>query len=230
MDADECAEICLQVWYLDDGALVGTCPAVLHALHLIEDLGPALGLHVNLAKCELFSRRGNTSFPPEVRCSLLPNLDILGAPTGDYLHFSKFIAGKCAESRRLLSGLVDVAAVGLQVAVTRLHVCGSFCKMIHIARVTPPSLASDALRSFDEEVKQCFAMCSAINVTNDAWSEPQLGPKFVGLGLRSLSLASFVTSLSFSGLGSADIIHLQQAVAVFNTQVSLSNAILVNFV
>ena len=42
--------------------------------------------------------------------------------------------------------------------------------MVHIARVTPPSLASDALSSFDEEVKQCFAMCLAINVTNDAWS------------------------------------------------------------
>ena len=56
-------------------------------MHLIEDLGPALGLHVNLAKCELFSRRGNTSFPPEVRCSLLPNLDI------HYLHCSSLSLG-----------------------------------------------------------------------------------------------------------------------------------------
>ena len=74
-------------------------------------------------------------------------IDILGAPIGDYLHCSKFIAGKCAESRRLLSGLVDVAAVDLQVAVTLLHMCGSFCRMVHIAGVTPPSLASDALSS-----------------------------------------------------------------------------------
>ena len=36
------------------------------------------------------------------------NLGILGAPIGDYLHCSKF-TGKSAESRRLLSGLVDVA-------------------------------------------------------------------------------------------------------------------------
>ena len=118
LDADEeCAEILLQAWYLDDGALAGTRPAVLRALHVIEELGPALGLHVNLAKCEMFSRQGNTSFPPEVRCSLLPNLDILGAPIGDYLHCSKFIAGRCAESRKLLSSLVDVAAVDLQVVV-----------------------------------------------------------------------------------------------------------------
>ena len=205
LDADdECAEILLQAWYRDDGALAGTRPAVLSALHLIEELGPALDLRVNLAKCELFSRRGNTSFP-------LPNLEILGvhqlgrSPT-------LFIAGKCAESRRLLSGLVDVAAVDLQVAVTLLCMCGSFCKMVHIARVSPSSLASDAPSSFDEEVKQCFAMCSAINVTNNAWSQAQLGPKFGGLDLCSLShhaAAAFIASLSFSGLGSADNIHLQ---------------------
>ena len=82
---------------------------------------------------------------------------------------------------------MDVAAVDLQVAVSLLHMCGSFCRMVHIARATPPSLASDALRSFDEEVKQCFTMCSAINVTNDARSQAQLGPKFGGLGLCSLS-------------------------------------------
>ena len=51
LDADEeCAEILLQAWYLDNRALAGTCSAVLRALHLIEELGPALGLHVNLAK------------------------------------------------------------------------------------------------------------------------------------------------------------------------------------
>ena len=86
LDADEeCAEILLQAWYLDNGALAGTRSAVLHALHLIEELGPALGLHVNLAKCEMFSRRGNTSFPLEVRCSLLPNLYIIGAPIGYFI-------------------------------------------------------------------------------------------------------------------------------------------------
>ena len=39
LDADdECAEILLQGWYLDNGALAGTRSAVLCALHLIEDL------------------------------------------------------------------------------------------------------------------------------------------------------------------------------------------------
>ena len=94
--------------------------------------------------------------------------------------------------------------------------------MVHIATVTPPSLASDALSSFDKEVKQYFTMCSSMLPTTPG--QAQLGPKFGGLGLRSLShhvAAAFIASLSFSGVGSADNIHLQQAVAVFNTHAGL---------
>ena len=40
-----------RMWYLDDGALSGSHPGVLCALHLIEELGPTIGLHVNLAEC-----------------------------------------------------------------------------------------------------------------------------------------------------------------------------------
>ena len=68
-------------------------------------------------------------------------------------------------------------------------------------------------------------------VTNDAWSQAQLGLKFGGLGVRSLShhaAATFIASLSFSGFGKADNIHLKQAVAMFNTQVSPFNTITVN--
>ncbi|KAL5515365.1 hypothetical protein EMCRGX_G000523 [Ephydatia muelleri] len=170
LDADEeCAEILLQAWYLDDGALAGTRSAVLHALHVIEELGPALGLHVNLAKCEMYSGRATHN----------------------------------SHRRKLLSSLVDVAAVNIQVAVSLLRMCGSFCRMVRIARVTPPSLASDGLRSFDEEVKQCFVMCSAINVTNDAWSQAQLGLKF---GVNS-ALESLIHQKVLSGLIQAQHFH-----------------------
>ena len=33
--------------------LDGTHPAKLRALHLVKELSPAMGLHVNMAKCEL---------------------------------------------------------------------------------------------------------------------------------------------------------------------------------
>ena len=38
--------------------LDGTHPAKLRALHLVKELSPAMGLHLNMAKCELFSIKG----------------------------------------------------------------------------------------------------------------------------------------------------------------------------
>ena len=89
---DECFGLLLQTWYLDDGVLAGSHPAELRAVDLLEELGPALGIHINLTKCEIFGRMGNTSFPPSVRSSLLSYLDILGVPIGDYLHCTHFIS------------------------------------------------------------------------------------------------------------------------------------------
>ena len=73
-----------------------------------------------------------------------------------------------------------------------------------------------------------FAVCTAIEVPNGACCKAQLGLKFGGLGLLSISLhaaAAFIAFLSSSGFCSADSIHLQQAEVVYNSQVSLPNAI-----
>ena len=105
-------------------------------LYGVQELGPTPGLHVNLAPCELFCRKGNTctSFSLDVRCFLLPSLGILRVSIEDYC--TKCITGKCAESRELLSGLVDMAAVDHLVAVTLLHAhVWGFWRMVHIARV-----------------------------------------------------------------------------------------------
>ena len=59
---DECFGLMLQTWYLDDGVLAGSHPAVLRAVHLLEELGPVLGIHINLTKCEYFGRMALPSF------------------------------------------------------------------------------------------------------------------------------------------------------------------------
>ena len=91
--------------------------------------------------------------------------------------------------------------------------------------VTPPNVASDALMMFDDEIRQYLSLCAAIEVANDVWCQAQLGHKHGGLGLRSLSQHAapvyFVTLASLS-FGSAGSIHLKHAVAVFNSQASLS--------
>ena len=228
IDADnDCLQVLFQAWYLDDGVLTGSRSAVLLALSLIEELGPSLGIHINLAKCELFSNNGNSMFPSTVKFSQHPNLEILGAPIGDYLFCSKFIAGKCADAKILLSSLVEVAAIDPHVALSLLRLCGSFCRLVHLARATPPSLAG-SLKLFDEEVRKCFSSCFAIDTTDPSWLQAQLSTGFGGLGLRSLShhsCAAFIASLAASGYSSAENLHLNHAINLFNNQVSPSEVI-----
>ena len=185
----------------------------MHALHLIEELGPHLGLHINLPKCEMFS---NSHFPNTVKSSILPNLEILGSPIGDFIYCSRFFAEKRSLFRALLRRLTDVSAVDLHIAISLLRMCGGYCKFVHLARTTPKSLCSDSLKLFNEGVRHCFASCLAVDVPDTQWQQAQLCPKLGGLGLCSLSLhsrAAFISSLAASDLGSPDYIHLQLAVS-----------------
>ena len=63
----ECASLLFHRWYIDDGVVAGPITAVLRALSIIKDLGPPLGLHINLSKCELFSVNDLSRFPDEMK-------------------------------------------------------------------------------------------------------------------------------------------------------------------
>ena len=225
---DDCIDLRFNAWYLDDGILAGERSAVVRALHLIEELGPHLGLFINYPKCEVFSRNGCSLFPASVKSSFLPNLEILGAPIGDLVHCSRFFAEKHNLFKVLLRAISDVAAVDLHVAISLLRKCGGYCKLVHLARTTPTILCEDSLKFFDEEVRLCLSSCVAIDVPDPQWQQAQLSPKRGGLGLRSLSLhscAAFISSLASLEMGNPDNIHLQQAILRFNARVSPQDSI-----
>ena len=91
-------------------------------------------------------------------------------------------------------------------AFNLLRVRSSFCRLAHIAWSTPPSLSSDPLQMFDMAVKECFATCSALDLTEHAWQQAQLGLRYGGLGLRSLALHACAANIaSISSSGFADI-------------------------
>ena len=114
----------------------------------------------------------------------------------------------------------------LHVAISLLRICGGFCKLVHISRTTPPSLSSEALRTFDGETRSCFSACLAADVTDAAWQQAQLSLSFGGLGLRSLALHSS----SASGVGNTNNLYLQQSLIIFNSQVSHSDAVTIESV
>ena len=76
--------------------------------------------------------------------------------------------------------------------VQNVDKCGGFCRLIHLARTIPPSLAGDALSLFDDEVRQCFAECTAVDTPDFTWQQAQLS-----LSLLPLSCCIFSLSCQF---------------------------------
>ena len=218
----ECGDLLYHVWYLDDGILAGPSSHVRKALSLLIELGPPLGLHVNIKKCEVFSSGCLTHFPMEMKQSSKPNLEILGIPIGDSVFCRAVLDRKRSEAGVLLKRLDDVGQVDPQVALVLLRLCGGYCKLVHLARAVPPPFSQSVLQLFDQDVQKCFTSCTGVHPSIAAWKQAQLSLSRGGLGLRSLSHhapAAFIASLCFSGLGSNSHVHLLQSLETFNSSV-----------
>ena len=222
----ECCNLCYHVWYLDDGVLAGPSSHVRKALGLLIELGPPLGLHVNIKKCEVFSSGCLTHFPMEMKQSSKPNLEILGIPIGDSVFCRAVLDRKRSEAGVLLKRLDDVGQVDPQVALVLLRLCGGYCKLVHLARAVPPSFSQSVLQLFDQNVQKCYTSCTGVHPSIAAWKQAQLSLSRGGLGLHSLSHhapAAFIASLCFSGLGSNSHVYLLQSLEIFNSSVHQSD-------
>eukprot|EP00731_Ephydatia_muelleri_P021902 Em0014g493a len=78
-----CSNLLNHAWYMDDGVLAGPRATLCRAITLLQSEGPALGIHINMSKCEVFSSHSLDLFPPGMITSDKPNLVILGAPIGN---------------------------------------------------------------------------------------------------------------------------------------------------
>ena len=95
--------------------MAGPISAVSCVLSIIKDLGPPLGLHINLSKCELFSVNDLSRFPDERKKSNVPHFDILGAPIGNFLFCAKYIAQKHTDTSKLPTKSITQGGVQLNV-------------------------------------------------------------------------------------------------------------------
>ena len=68
-----CSSNLFHAWYLDDGVLAGPRQSLCRCLSLLQVHGPALGLLVNVSKCEVFSHHNLDVFPSGMKASDKPN-------------------------------------------------------------------------------------------------------------------------------------------------------------
>ena len=226
----DCESLLFHHWYIDDGVVAGPVAAIARVLAIIQESRPPLGLNINIAKCELFSSRDLhvSSFPEEMRRSNVPHFEILGAPIGDLVFCATFVAQKQSEASKLLKELEAVGSIDPQVALLLLRQCGSFCRLVHLARNTPPLLVNEAFALFDDCVQQCFSECTAADVSAATWQQAQLSLKRGGLGLRSLSFhspAAYIASFLSSGLSPSSGKYISSSLHLYNSLVDPQDSI-----
>ena len=170
---------------------------IVSALHVIETEGPALGLNLNLAKCELFTPAvdnfdtrinypglGFVGFPDSLHLrSTTPNFVLLGSPFGDLDFCAQHVAKLRSANNRLLDLFPKLQDT--QVALHLMRNCSSFSKLVYVARTTPPGLVHDSLRPCDDDTRACFSTVAVLQLTDVAWRQAQLSLSNGGVGLRS---------------------------------------------
>ena len=219
----KCANLLLNLWYMDDGIIAGPARDVRKALRLIAKYGPDLGLNLNLSKCELFCSSVETleqhDFPIQrakndgnIPVSTHFNFIALGSPIGS----SKF----CESWVSAANGKADILFERLKelndphTATLLLSSCCSFGKFVHVVRTVPLSHTRHGLARFDSQVLECFAAIVGDTLPAPAKLQASLARSRGGLGLRSLvrhANAAFVSSFCRALPGSTSNTSLARA-------------------
>ncbi len=187
-------------FYLDDGFLAGDRQVVAAALNLLQKEGEALGLKLNVGKCELILPCAAPAvdleelFPHELlvdpetghsRVATHGCFELLGAAVGTTEHCEAFAAEKVAQAAELLDKLPELADP--QIGLRLLGQCAGHCKMIHTMRSTALQLQQKGLSEFDKTVQSTFCTLSITGVapSHAEWAQACRGLRHAGLGLRS---------------------------------------------
>jgi hypothetical protein len=178
-------DLLLGVWYLDDGTIIGDIDDVHKVFELIQNEGPALGLHLNVRKNEIWwpCRASPDPFPDEVDRVDNAGVKLLGAPIGTKDFTTDFV-------RKKLKALDDVSKLlrevdNAQVEFGLFRGCLSYNKINHLLRTCPPELLDVALEKFDDHFQNMVAEILRVScLSEDQWEQASLPVKLAGLGVN----------------------------------------------
>ena len=184
----EINRISLSTWYLDDGIFIGKKASILSFLLEFSRLGPDLGLHLNLSKCEIFWPSGDQTFidfPPEISRVLTTQggVELLGSPIFGLEGFmDNSVKSKVNKVLSMQSHLSDIDDPLIKLHLLRS--CLSLCKINYLLRTIPPDLITTSYNLFDSGLHQSIIHSS---LDNTSMLQASLPISFGGLGLRRAS-------------------------------------------
>ncbi|CAE7483229.1 unnamed protein product [Symbiodinium natans] len=201
--------LALTIFYLDDGIIAGDMAAVGAAVAHLQQRGAALGLQLNLSKSEVIAVG---DLDPDTLGRHLPaqllqapdgsskvrwNFELLGAAVGTEAFVAEHTAGRVQKAAPLLEALAEVEDA--QVALRLLKHCAGHCRLVHGSRCTPPPGQLEALRLFDDMVRNCFSSFTGLHLNGWQWQQAARGLAHAGLGVRSAAADASAAYLASVG-------------------------------
>ena len=164
---------------------------VFGVFELLQREGPALGLHLNVRKNEIWwpSRAAGDPFPEEVDRVANEGVKLLGVPIGSRAFTTEFVKKKlkALEDVHKLLREVDDA----QVEFGLFRGCLSYNKINHLLRTCPPTLLQDALVQFDNHFQNMVAEIMRVPcLSDDVWDQASLPIRFSGLGVNQTKVVA----------------------------------------
>ncbi len=104
---------------------------------------------------------------------------------GTLQYCNQHTQARVTKALRVLKALGEVPDP--QVALQLLRRCAGFSKMVYSIRVVPASFHTDALQTFETQVRACFDQFTCLHPDEDQWTQATLCAESGGLGLRALS-------------------------------------------
>ena len=173
------------VWFLDDGHLMGSPEQLSQALAALLPVLEQLGLSLNWSKSRVW---GDSSLFPEgsllCRLSHVPlskGITVFGSYVGPTTHFDSYCASRLAGLEGFLERLAALACP--QTALLLLRHCLGACKFTYAARTIPFVLLEPTLRTCAAFVRDAVSQCLGSPISDEQWTQACIPLSLGGLGL-----------------------------------------------
>ena len=189
-------DIPMNIWYLDDGTLIGPRVVLADILARIQSQGAQFGLLLNKNKCEVYWPSGSPEFiefPTEVT-RLREGVTLLGSPVyGTPQYMSSCVAQLVNKTEALQEKICDLEDP--QVELHLLRSCAGIFKINHILRTVPQHVMDEPLGRFDAALRCSLSKIAHSPIPDMAWKQAQLPFRLGGIGLRAASTTASIAFL-----------------------------------
>ena len=170
-----------QLWYLDDGGLVGSRSALATFLDDLQCHGRGFGLCPNFGKCEVFWPSGQQDFlefPSSVQRAVLSHSSgavFLGSPVWGPTSFFTSFVNSVVEKVSALQGRLQASWIPRWNYIFYAAVLVSVkSTILHLLRTIPPDSILPQLQLFDDNLRHSLScICNAF-ISDHAWFQATL--------------------------------------------------------